>query len=102
MSRYGLRIGDLEDWEEFVKKYNYLYKIYQEKEKLTLDPDEELAQLKHLREQLREQHMITDTINLLVRLVYKMTIVKLKFILFSTEKSQTERGFLQRVLTQAC
>jgi len=42
MNRYGLRIGDLYNWDNFVTKYNYMYKIYQEKENLKLDTESEI------------------------------------------------------------
>jgi len=32
-NRYGLRIGDLRNWELFTQKFNYMHKIFKEKEK---------------------------------------------------------------------
>ena len=66
MNRYGLRVGDLFDWQEFTKKYNYMYKIYQEKEKLSYNTEEELEIFRQLREKLINNPMIKDTVVMLV------------------------------------
>jgi adenylosuccinate synthase len=32
-NRYGLRVGDLKNWELFQYKFKYMHKIFREKEK---------------------------------------------------------------------
>lgn len=65
MNRHGLRVADLLDWDRFTQKYNYMYKIFQEKEKSNFDTQAELQIFRELREKLIAQGMIKDSIVLL-------------------------------------
>jgi adenylosuccinate synthase len=60
--RSGIRVADLLDWEDFVVKYNLLYKS------LGYDPanfKEELDKLKKVTEFLKSNDIIKDTVSLL-------------------------------------
>jgi adenylosuccinate synthase len=57
ISRYGLRIGDLRDWNTFTEKYKRLGEFYQPLK------DNELPRLKELRDKIIEKNMIIDGVS---------------------------------------
>jgi adenylosuccinate synthase len=70
-SRTGLRVGDLRDWDSFVTKYRLLHARFQETEKLNIDPEKELANLKETRERFLSEGMIVDTVSLINKVLTK-------------------------------
>jgi adenylosuccinate synthase len=57
ISRYGLRVGDLKDWNVFTEKYKRLGEFYPQ---LSTD---ELPKLKEYRDKVVEKKMIIDGVN---------------------------------------
>lgn len=60
MNRYGLRVGDLKNWDSFVAKYKYIQDKFNE-QGVKGGSSEELDELKKLREIMLANNMITDT-----------------------------------------
>ncbi|KRX01150.1 P-loop containing nucleoside triphosphate hydrolase [Pseudocohnilembus persalinus] len=68
-NRIGLRIGDLKNWENFQKKYTYLYNTINEYQKLETNPEQELRELKHYRDEILSQNMIIDPVPVLSKAI---------------------------------
>lgn len=64
MNRYGLRIGDLKNWDTFLLKYKYIQAKYAE-QGVNGGSEEELQELKLLRERMLANNMIVDTVVLM-------------------------------------
>ncbi|KAL4430209.1 hypothetical protein ABPG74_014768 [Tetrahymena malaccensis] len=64
MNRYGLRVGDLKNWDTFLLKYKYLQAKFSE-QGVNAGSEEELQEIKLLRERMLANNMITDTVVLL-------------------------------------
>ncbi|KAL4469341.1 hypothetical protein ABPG72_005977 [Tetrahymena utriculariae] len=64
MNRYGLRVGDLKNWDTFLLKYKYLQGKFSE-QGVNAGSEEELQEIKLLRERMLANNMITDTVVLL-------------------------------------
>ncbi|EGR29579.1 hypothetical protein IMG5_152900 [Ichthyophthirius multifiliis] len=63
MNRYGLRIGDLKNWDTFQQKYNYLQQKFKD---FDIQPQQdELKEFKQLRDRLLSENMIVDSVYLL-------------------------------------
>lgn len=60
MNRFGLRIGDLKNWDTFLQKYKYLQDKFAE-QGVKGGSEEELKEFKNLREVMLANRMITDT-----------------------------------------
>jgi len=61
--RFGLRVGDLQDWKTFQEKYDHFvnevcYYFHIEK----FDKKKELDQLKKLADRIKKENMIVDGI----------------------------------------
>jgi len=57
-----LRIGDLKDWDLFVRKYNYGADWFEENGNIKVDRAEDLKELAECRDRLIGKEMITDTV----------------------------------------
>lgn len=57
IQRYGLRVGDLTNWEAFVKKYKRMASFYNQPEK-----PEELEELRKYAEILQKNNMIVESV----------------------------------------
>ncbi|EAR83959.1 adenylosuccinate synthetase protein (macronuclear) [Tetrahymena thermophila SB210] len=64
MNRYGLRVGDLKNWDTFLLKYKYLQGKFSE-QGVNAGSEEELQEIKLLRERMLANNMITDTVVLM-------------------------------------
>ena len=73
--KMGLRMAHLhETWEQFVEKYMRILSTYRELYKIEVTEDEVKADLEFLRElhsELKERHIIQDTVNLLHEKIHK-------------------------------
>jgi len=66
VTRFGLRVGDLLNWESFVDKYNNYMDLHDSVyPELQVDRKDELNELKPLRDTLVEAGIIQDTISLI-------------------------------------
>jgi len=61
MFRYGIRVGELKNWETFLQKYSILNKKLEEDYHVKVDKEKELNELKHYRDLIVDRNMIIDS-----------------------------------------
>ena len=63
--RWGIRVGELKNWDVFLEKYNQLNLFVKQIFDAEIDQEAELAQLKEYRDILIQNNMIQDTVGLI-------------------------------------
>ena len=61
--RWGIRVGELKDWSQFLKKYETLNSYVENIFNIKIDTQEELASLKKIRDKMMSLDMIQDTVS---------------------------------------
>ncbi len=61
MYRYGIRVGELANWDSFLKRYHSLNDKMKENYHVSVDREKELNELKHYRDYLVGNNMIIDS-----------------------------------------